>query len=90
MVLEMNRPAIEEKIAAAAAYLGIAGGFDGFLAFVMDLRATLNIPANLTALGVPEDRLDELVAMALEDPTAGSNPVTLTKENTTALFEACF
>jgi alcohol dehydrogenase class IV len=56
----------------------------------MELRATLNIPANLTALGVPKDRLDELVAMALEDPTAGSNPVTLTKENTTALFEACF
>jgi hypothetical protein len=90
MVLQMNRPAIKEKIAAAAAYLGIAGGFDGFLAFVMELRAKLGIPANLTALGVPKDRLDELVAMALEDPTAGSNPVTLTKENTRALFEAAF
>ncbi len=29
-VLRFNRPAIEERIAAAAAYLGIDGGFDGF------------------------------------------------------------
>ncbi|WP_461308580.1 iron-containing alcohol dehydrogenase, partial [Albidovulum sp.] len=39
MVLDFNRPAIEGRIAAAAAYLGIAGGFDGFRARVMDLRA---------------------------------------------------
>ena len=30
-VLVFNRPAIEAKIARLAAYLGIAGGFDGFL-----------------------------------------------------------
>ena len=89
MVLRMNRPAIEERIAAAAAYLGIPGGFDGFYGFVMDLRAELSIPANLAAMGVGTDRIDEMTAMALEDPSAGGNPVEMTAENTRALFDDC-
>jgi hypothetical protein len=34
------------------------------------------------------DRIDDLVAMALEDPSCGGNPVKLTAENLKALFEA--
>lgn len=89
MVLDFNRAAIEERIEKAAAYLGIAGGFDGFRAAVMDLRAKLNIPANLTAMGVEAARLDELTEMALEDPSCGGNPVEMTQANTRALFAAC-
>jgi alcohol dehydrogenase class IV len=89
MVLDFNRAEIEDRIARAAAYLGIAGGFDGFRARVMDLRAELNIPANLSALGVHADRLDELTEMALEDPSCEGNPVKMTRENTRALFAAC-
>ncbi len=89
MVLDFNRHAIEERIEKAAAYLGIKRGFDGFRAAVMDLRATLGIPENLTALGVQADRLDELTEMALEDPSCGGNPVAMTRENTRALFQAC-
>jgi alcohol dehydrogenase len=87
-VLKMNRPAIEERISRAAAYLGIAGGFDGFMAFVVALNGELGIPDRLAAIGVANDRIDDMVAMALEDPSAGGNPVTLTVENTRALFEA--
>jgi alcohol dehydrogenase class IV len=89
MVLDFNRAAIEDRITAAAAYLGIAGGFDGFRAAIMDLRTTLGIPANLTAMGVQADQLDELAAMALEDPSCGGNPVPLTLQNLRALFDAC-
>lgn len=89
MVLDYNRAAIEGLIDRAAAYLGIAGGFDGFRAAVMDLRTTLNIPANLTAMGVKRDDLDMLTEMALEDPSCGGNPIEMTAENTRALFEAC-
>jgi len=89
MVLDFNRPAIEDRIERAAAYLGIAGGFDGFRAAVMALRAELGIPETLSAMGVTEDRLDELTAMALEDPSCGGNPVAMTAENTRALFAAC-
>ena len=52
MVLDFNRPAIEDRLARAADYLQIKGGFDGFRARVMELRAELAIPANLTEMGV--------------------------------------
>ncbi|NJM82852.1 MAG: iron-containing alcohol dehydrogenase [Tabrizicola sp.] len=89
MVLDFNRPAIEPRIAKAAAYIGIPGGFDGFRAAVMDLRNTLDIPPNLAAMGVKAERLDEMAAMALEDPSCGGNPVTLTLQNLRALYDAC-
>jgi alcohol dehydrogenase class IV len=88
-VLRFNRPVIEDRIVRAAAYLGIAGGFDGFLAFVNDFNASLGIPPNLTALGVANADLDRLVADALADPSVGGNPVPMTAENTRALFAAC-
>jgi alcohol dehydrogenase class IV len=88
-VLRFNRPVIEDRIVRAAAYLGIAGGFDGFLAFVNDFNASLGIPPNLTALGVANADLDRLVADALADPSVGGNPVPMTAGNTRALFAAC-
>ncbi|MEM5470569.1 iron-containing alcohol dehydrogenase [Hoeflea sp. AS60] len=88
-VLMMNRPVIEERIARAADYMGIGGGFDGFYDYVLKLRADLGVPDKLAELGVGRDRIDEMTAMALEDPSAGGNPVELTTENTKALFEAC-
>ncbi|NCO85429.1 MAG: iron-containing alcohol dehydrogenase [Rhodobacterales bacterium] len=84
--LRFNRPAIEDRIAMAAAYLGIAGGFDGFYARVLELNALLAIPSGLAALGVEQARLDVLTAMALADPSVGGNPVAMTAENTRALF----
>ncbi len=89
MVLDFNRHMIEERINAAAAYLGIAGGFAGFHERVMELRALLNIPQNLEAMGVLFADLDMLTDMALEDPSCGGNPVVMTRQNTRALFEAC-
>lgn len=90
MVLHFNRPAIEDRIARAAAYLGIAGGFDGFCDRVLELRSTMGIPSTLTALGVPRDDLDSVAQEALDDPSTGSNPVPMTLENTHALLESCF
>jgi alcohol dehydrogenase class IV len=88
-VLAFNRAAIEDRIAQAAAYLGIAGGFDGFYKFVGELNNALGIPANLTAMGVRDPDIARLAAMAIEDPTAGANPVKLTLENTQELIRAC-
>ncbi|WP_210527957.1 iron-containing alcohol dehydrogenase [Rubellimicrobium arenae] len=85
-VLRFNRAAVEDKLARAAAYLGIAGGFDGFLARVEELNGLLGIPKGLEALGVEAARIPELAAQAIQDPSAGGNPVALTQENTEALF----
>ncbi len=86
--LAFNRAAIEDRIALAAAYMGINGGFDGFAARVQELNAMMAIPKGLAALGVDAARLDELTDMALQDPSVGGNPVEMTKDNTRALFEA--
>ncbi|MGB7204414.1 MAG: iron-containing alcohol dehydrogenase, partial [Anderseniella sp.] len=88
-VLQLNRPEIESRIEAAAAYLGISGGFDGFCRFVDELNSGLKIPKRLADMGVGTDRIDDMTAMALEDPSAGGNPVKLTSTNVKALFEAC-
>jgi alcohol dehydrogenase len=88
-VLRLNRPAIEQKIEALADYLGIAGGFEGFMDFVMLLRAGLSIPNRLSEMGVGTERLDDLVRMALADPSCGGNPVELTEDNLRALLIDC-
>ncbi|CAG0960612.1 MAG: iron-containing alcohol dehydrogenase [Rhizobiaceae bacterium] len=85
-VLRFNRPAVESKLAQAAAYLGIAGGFDGFYDFVLGLREELGVPDKLAQLGVGTDRIDEMAAMAIVDPTAGGNPVELTLDAAKKLF----
>ncbi|MEI3851387.1 MULTISPECIES: iron-containing alcohol dehydrogenase [Ensifer] len=88
-VLRFNRPAIEEKIVRAAAYLGISGGFDGFYDYVLKLREELGVPDKLAALGVGTDRIDEMSEMAIVDPTAGGNPVELTLDAAKKLFREC-
>lgn len=89
MVLEFNRKAVKDRLIAAAAYCGIKGGYKGFTQRILDLRAALNIPENLTKLGVKDPDLDKLTKMALEDPSCGGNPVKMATRNTKALFRAC-
>jgi alcohol dehydrogenase class IV len=89
-VLRFNRSATEGRLSEAAAYLDIAGGFDGFYDWVMNLRSELAIPESLTDLGVPQDQIGKMAEMAIVDPTAGGNPVELTLEAATKLFEDCF
>jgi alcohol dehydrogenase class IV len=87
-VLVFNRKAIEPKIERLAGYLGIEGGFDGFLNAMLDLRKKVGVPQDLGGLKVDGSKVDTIVAMSLEDPTAGGNPVPLTKEGSRKLFEA--
>ena len=88
-VLTFNRPAIEARIASAAAYLNIPGGFDGFFRYVLRLREELAVPDKLSALGVDTDRIDEMAAMAIVDPTAGGNPIELSLDAAKRLFVEC-
>ena len=89
MVLRFNRPAIEDRIERAAASLGVAGGFDGFMNRILALRSDLSIPESLSVMGVEAARLDEMTAMAMEDPSCGGTPVEMTAENTRQLYEDC-
>ena len=88
-VLRANRPAIETQLSAAADYLGIGGGFDGFYSFISELISGLDIPPNLTALGVENPDIDAVVRAALADPSAGGNPIEMTYDTTKSLLQAC-
>jgi alcohol dehydrogenase class IV len=87
-VLVFNRPAIEAKIVRLAGFLGLGGGFDGFLKAVLDLRKRTGVPHDLGGLGVDASRANLIVEMSLVDPTAGGNPVPLTAEASGKLFAA--
>lgn len=71
----------------AAAYLGIDGGFDGFVAFVGDLNARIGIPDSLAAMGVTNPDRDAIVRGALKDPSCGGNPVEVTEPYVSALLD---
>jgi len=87
-VLAFNRPAVEGKIERLAGFLEISGGFDGFLAAVLDIRKRTGIPHSLKELGVDGSKEKLIAEMAIVDPTAGGNPVPLTKDGSKKLFEA--
>ncbi|SDI39481.1 iron-containing alcohol dehydrogenase [Alloyangia pacifica] len=87
-VLKFNADAIRDRFDKAAGYLGIEGGFDGFCAFVDEFNDSLGVPKGLTALGVTEESIPELVKGAIKDPSCGGNPIELTEENLEALFRA--
>jgi len=89
-VLEANRAVIEQRIERLAAWLGIAGGFDGFLAWIRALRSEMRVPETLADFGVPREGFDKIVAMAIEDPTAGGNPQPLTTELAARMLAASF
>jgi len=90
-VLAFNRDVIEGKIERLAAYCAIKGGFDGFARAIMKLRKELKVPHALPGLikGLDMDkRRKALIAdMAVVDPTAGGNPVKLTKKAALGLLE---
>ena len=85
-VLELNATKISNRFDKAAAYLGIEGGFDGFQQFVQSFNDHFGIPRSLSELGVSEEKIDELIPMALADPSCSGNPVKLTTKNVEDLF----
>ena len=87
-VLAFNAPAIAGRFDAAAAYLGLEGGFDGFRAFAEGLNESLDVPSGLAALGVTEAAIPDLVRDALEDPSCGGNPIPLDREGLDSLYRA--
>jgi alcohol dehydrogenase len=88
-VVKANRRKIAKDIERAAAYLGIKGGFDGFLKWILALRKEIGIPHTLAAIGIDTRRLDEVAAMAIKDPSAGGNPIAFTERQYKALAKKC-
>jgi alcohol dehydrogenase class IV len=80
-VLAANRPAIDAEAAWLARALGVGAGADDLIAWVLDLRAEIGIPHTLTEAGAPTDDDARVACMAVEDPSAATNPVAFTADD---------
>ena len=86
-VLVLNRSAIEAKIARLAAYCGLGSSFEAFLQAVLDLRRDLGVPHTLPEFMVDARQRALIGDMAIVDPTAGGNPIELTRERALEVFD---
>ena len=90
-VLKKNRNVIENKLIALSRYIELSNqSFDGFMAWILDLREFLQIPHTLEELIHENTKLEEMSTMALEDPTAGSNPINLNQSDFLKLYQDSF
>tara|TARA_B110000116_G_scaffold116354_1_gene101008 strand:- start:317 stop:1477 length:1161 start_codon:yes stop_codon:yes gene_type:complete len=87
-VLERNREAIEDKMAAVARYLDLdKPSFDGFLEWILNLRNELKIPHTLKELINDDAKLKAMSIMALDDPSTSGNPIILTQQDFLMLYK---
>ncbi|WEJ33064.1 iron-containing alcohol dehydrogenase [Devosia sp. SD17-2] len=86
-VLISNKSAVEGRLARLAAYLGLAPNFDAFLHALVGLRLRLGVPHTLKDFGVNGDRREQIADMAVVDPTAGGNPIELTRDRALEIFD---
>ena len=90
-VLKKNRNAIEDKLIALSRYIELSNqSFDGFITWILNLRESLQIPHTLKELIHEDTKLEEMSAMALVDPTAGSNPIELNQKDYLKLYKDSF
>jgi alcohol dehydrogenase class IV len=89
-VLAWNRRAIADKMVRLAAYLGLAQhSFEGFLDWVLALRAEIGIPHTLAGIGVQEQHAAPFAPQALADPSTGGNPLPMTEDDFRTLYLNC-
>ncbi|MEQ9328125.1 MAG: iron-containing alcohol dehydrogenase [Rhodospirillales bacterium] len=86
-VMAWNMPAIEDRMARLAAYLGLAGGASGVMDWVLALRESFNLPHTIAGLGVEAAKIGQIAEMALADPSNGGNPVEMTVAGYAAILE---
>ena len=89
-VLVVNRDAIEARIARLAAYCSLPPSFDAFLTAVIGLRSKLKVPHTLPEFKVDNTKRDLIGDMAIVDPTAGGNPIELTKARALEIFDRAY
>ena len=86
-VLKANRSEISDRIERLSRYIGLEdASFEGFMAWILALRGELNIPHNLSAIGIGVERQQLVGEMAAKDPTAATNPIAFRAEQYSAIF----
>jgi alcohol dehydrogenase len=86
-VLLVNRTAIETRIGRLAGYLGLSPSFEAFQHAILALRDRLDVPHTLKDFNITGDKREEIADKAIVDPTAGGNPVKLTRDLALEIFD---
>ena len=96
-VINTNASAIEDKLQTICQYLNIEKDLPhesykkAFLTWLLDFRRELDIPQNLTDIGIHTDdaisREHSIGELAFADPSAAGNPIPLTAEQYQTLFQ---
>ncbi len=88
-VMTYNRNAIQAKTEIIARVLNLPQpGYDGFLAWVLQLRSELGIPHSLAGIGVSADKATIIGREAAIDPSAGGNPIPVNAAQLEHIFRA--
>ncbi|MGO9947141.1 MAG: iron-containing alcohol dehydrogenase [Steroidobacteraceae bacterium] len=88
-VMTYNRNAIQAKTEIIARVLNLPEpGYDGFLAWVLQLRSELGIPHSLSGIGVSADKAAIIGREAAIDPSAGGNPIPVNAAQLEHIFRA--
>ncbi len=75
-VLKANRSAIASRIQRLTRFMGLTqADFDGFMAWVLQLRDQLGIAHRLADIGIDAAQAQKVGEMAQQDPSAGGNPI---------------
>jgi alcohol dehydrogenase class IV len=78
-VLKANEKAISDTTVLLARYLGLPHpGFASVLDWVLALREGVGIPHTLTDIGIPATAIGTVGAMAIQDGSAATNPISYT------------
>jgi alcohol dehydrogenase class IV len=85
-VLKANRSVIEPQIERLSRYLELEDtSFDGFINWIVALRAELTIPHSLGETGINIAQIEKIGQMAVKDPAAGGNPIQFTAQEYSAI-----
>lgn len=86
-VVNANKAAVTQDLTDLARALDLADYSPaGVIRWILDLRKEVGIPHTLAEMAIPGDAADKIGAMAVEDPTAGGNPIQFTSAQYAALF----
>lgn len=86
-VITANMPAIAGEAAWLAGCLGLPSEEGDLLGWIECLRREIDIPDTLAEVGVPATEVARVARMAVEDPSAASNPIAFTEAEYAAIFE---
>lgn len=90
-VMRHNESALAGKMDLLGRVLNLGqADFSGVLDWVLRFREKMGIAHKLGDIGVADDRMADIAAMAMDDPSTGGNPLPMTADAYAHILEAAF